>query len=214
MTEKYLNKYRINSTRLQKWDYGWNAPYFVTICTKHRENYFGHNIKGVMHLSEIGRIVEREWLKTIELRPDMNLQLGEFVVMPDHFHGIIIIGDNIFNSGSGMKYGKEDEMKRGAEYGTVRTGAMHCASNPNRSDEIPCDSPTPTLKNQFGPQSKNLASIIRGFKSAVTINARRIQHDFAWQPRFHDHIIRDMKAHKNIETYIIQNPIKWADNKL
>ena len=41
MTEKYKNKYRIPSARLQHWDYGWNATYFVTICTHNHEHYFG-----------------------------------------------------------------------------------------------------------------------------------------------------------------------------
>jgi len=56
----------------------------------------------------------------------------------------------------------------------------------------------PQQKNKFGPQSKNLASIIRGFKSAVTIHARKTIPHFAWQPRFHDHIIRDKKSLENI----------------
>jgi len=54
MDDKFQNKYRISSTRLQNWDYGWNAPYFVTICTKKREHYFGNIVDGEMQLSEIG----------------------------------------------------------------------------------------------------------------------------------------------------------------
>jgi REP element-mobilizing transposase RayT len=50
-----------------------------------------------MELNEFGQLIEIEWLKTIELRPDMNLEMGNFVVMPNHFHAIIIIGENEFN---------------------------------------------------------------------------------------------------------------------
>ena len=50
-----------------------------------------------MLLSGIGKIVDEEWLKTFEMRPDMNLMMGEYVVMPNHFHAIIGIGDNQFN---------------------------------------------------------------------------------------------------------------------
>lgn len=65
-------------------------------------------------------------------------------------------------------------------------------------------------KNKFGPQSKNLLSIIRGFKSAVTTSIRKTGHNaFAWQPRYYDHIIRDMADYKRIENYIINNPKKW-----
>lgn len=65
--------------------------------------------------------------------------------------------------------------------------------------------------NRFGPQSRNLASIIRGFKVGVTKNARKINPSFAWQPRYHDRIIRDQQAHERIENYIINNPKNWKE---
>ena len=55
MTDKYQNKYRIASARAPWWDYGRHAAYFVTICTKHMQHYFGHIHDGVMHLSKIGK---------------------------------------------------------------------------------------------------------------------------------------------------------------
>ena len=98
--DKYKNKYRIPSNRLQGYDYGSTGCYFVTICTKNREHYFGEIVNGEMQLSEIGKIAQSEWLKTIELRPDMNLLLDEFIVMPNHFHCIVCIGDNQYNTSS------------------------------------------------------------------------------------------------------------------
>ena len=68
-------------------------------------------------------------------------------------------------------------------------------------------------KNQFGPQSKNLSSIIRGFKIGVTKNARMIQPDFQWQPRFYDHIVRNEKAFHRISNYIVHNPKHWDRDK-
>ncbi|HAI74853.1 MAG TPA: hypothetical protein DCM08_01285, partial [Microscillaceae bacterium] len=68
-------------------------------------------------------------------------------------------------------------------------------------------------KNQFAPQSKNLASIIRGYKSAVTTYARKNQIEFGWQPRFHEHIIRSMADYHRISNYIINNPAKWHEDK-
>ena len=67
-------------------------------------------------------------------------------------------------------------------------------------------------KNQFGPQTKNLASIVRGFKTGVTINARQIDPDFAWQTNYHDHIIRNEKSFQKISDYIIDNPLKWDED--
>ena len=190
MGDKFKNKYRIASARAQWWDYGWEGAYFITICTHDRICWFGEVVNGAMQLSVIGRIVEMEWLKTFELRPDMNLIRGEYVVMPNHFHAIIGIGENIYNAGmdGGMGGGGRD--------------AMHRVSTP-----------APAPQNQFGPQSKNLASIIRGFKSAVTQQARLISPDYAWQPRFHDHIIRDEAEFQRISNYIIANPEKWDEDR-
>ena len=103
MSLLFNNKYRISSARLQTWNYGNAGMYFITVCTANREFYFGDiDIdQSQMKLSPIGKIAESEWARTIELRPDMNLELGEFVVMPNHFHGIIIIHGNQYNSGDG-----------------------------------------------------------------------------------------------------------------
>ena len=62
------------------------------------KRFFGEVIKGKMVLNKIGKIVQSEWLKTFEMRPDMNLKMGEYVVMPNHFHAIIGIGKNKYNT--------------------------------------------------------------------------------------------------------------------
>lgn len=89
MPDKFKNKYRIPSARLQNWDYGWNAAYFITICTQNRECDFGKIVDDQMILSEIGAIVQYYW----NLIPThfLFVELGEFVVMPNHVHGIIRI---------------------------------------------------------------------------------------------------------------------------
>lgn len=184
--EKYKNKYRIQSARLQTWHYGSAARYFITICTHHRIWFFGNIIDRQMHLSETGKIVYAEWLKTFELRQDMNLYMGEFVVMPNHFHAIIGIGENPYNN---------------------HGYAMHGVSTTIQTNE------TTKPANKFGPQSKNLASIIRGFKSAVTMSAREIYPGFQWQSRFHDHIIRNDDSFHRITNYIINNPSNWKEDK-
>ncbi len=199
--DKYKNKYRIPSARLQNWDYGSNAAYFITICTADREHYFGKIIKNKMQLFEIGRITKNEWLKTPEIRPDMNLLLDRFIVMPNHFHGIIIIGENEYNT----KRGTERDMECDMEC----RDAMHCVST-TTTDKTTTNNDT---KNEFGPQSKNLASIIRGFKSSVTTFAHKNNIKFGWQSRFHDHIIRNDTEYNRIRTYIINNPANWPQDK-
>ena len=61
----------------------------MTICTRNKEFIFGDVVDGVMHLNEFGQLVEREWLKTSEMRDDV--ELDEQIVMPNHIHGIIMI---------------------------------------------------------------------------------------------------------------------------
>lgn len=104
----------------------------------------------------------------------MNLSLDEFVVMPNHFHGIIFIGDNEYNSNF---------------HNDARRDAMHRVSTKDH------------VGNKFGPQLKNLASIIRGFKSPVTTQARIREDAFAWQARYHDHIIRYYASFIPIQHY-------------
>ncbi len=69
-------------------------------------------------------------------------------------------------------------------------------------------------QNQFDPQSKNLASVIRGFKSAVTMNAKKISPEFDWQKGYYEHIIRDEESYRAISEYIQHNPLEWQYDKL
>ena len=98
MTEKFNNRYRIPSARLESFDYGSAGMYFITICTKDRECFFGKIDNGVLVPTLLGEVVKSEWLKTPEIRGDMNIELGEFVVMPNHFHAVLIIGNNPYNT--------------------------------------------------------------------------------------------------------------------
>ena len=222
MAQLFNNKYRISSARLKNW----------------RENYFGEIINPDDHTipkikpTIIGEIAHSEWYKSIELRPDMNLELGEFVVMPNHIHGIIIIGANEINKPKGVDTIMENDRDaiggndrdaiggndRDAIGGNDRDAiggddrdAMHCVSIVPTTNNINTDDTK--YKNHFAPQSKNLSSIIRGYKSAVTTFAKKNNIEFEWQSRFHDHIIRSMDDYHRISKYILNNPSKWLNDK-
>jgi len=89
MTDLFLDKYRISSIRRKGHDYTSPGKYFITINTDAKINWFGLIVKGKMHLSPIGEIVKEEWLKSENLRD--NIKLDEWIIMPNHIHGIIII---------------------------------------------------------------------------------------------------------------------------
>ena len=222
--EKFQGKYRIPSARLQNWDYTSSGMYFVTICTKNREHYFGE-IKepeiekehSIMNLSEIGKIVETEWLKTSEMRPDMNLELDEYQVMPNHFHAILIIGKNQFNKKELIDESVENQAGRDA----MPRVSIVTDSGSNSESDLVFELETRMIlstnmihKNKFAPQSKNLASIMRGFKSAITMYALDKNIIFGWQPRYHDHIIRDFDEYQRIVKYIRDNPNNWENDTL
>ena len=87
--KKFKNQYRIPSARLQSWNYGQNGAYFVTICTKNRTSYFGDVVDGRMQLSQIGQLAERFCNEIPHHFP--YIDIGGYVVMPNHMHIIINI---------------------------------------------------------------------------------------------------------------------------
>ncbi len=216
MTDKFQNKYRIPSTRAAWWNYADNAGYFITICTKHRAHYFGEIKGAVLQPTEIGQIVESEWLKNPSIRPDMNLDIDAYALMPNHFHAIIWIGENQYNCDNPPK-----DAMHSVSTTTMPPQDWVCdmyaetrsiASLPAEPPEWWCDMRAPS-RNKFGPQYKNLASVLRGFKSAVTTFALKNNIEFGWQERFHDHIIRDDGSYQRIKNYIINNSTNWETDQ-
>ena len=87
--EKYKGKYRIQSMRLKEYDYAQCGGYFITICAKNREHYFGKIQNGKMITNELGKNVEFFWRQIEELHDF--IILDEFIIMPNHIHGILFI---------------------------------------------------------------------------------------------------------------------------
>jgi REP element-mobilizing transposase RayT len=89
MTDKFQNKYRIPSARWQNWDYRWAGAYFITICMKDHALLLGNIANKQMHLSQAGVLADVFWH---EITKHVNhVELGPFVVMPNHVHGILIL---------------------------------------------------------------------------------------------------------------------------
>lgn len=80
------------SIRLREYDYSQPGAYYVTITTLRMRELFGEISAGVVRLSPLGRIVEREWLRL----PNrfIGLELDEYVIMPNHIHGILVLIGN------------------------------------------------------------------------------------------------------------------------
>ncbi len=177
--------------RLNHWDYRWDAAYFITICTKDRVNFFGKVLQNSMRLSKIGFFAHKYWYELPFHFPFV--KLGEFIVMPDHIHGIIIISNSFNAMVSDKNY-----------FQTINPyfEQVEIANNLNI--------PNPQSLDENSPKPGSLSAIIRSYKSAVTRMARTQQIEFGWQTRFYDHIIRNHTAYNRISNYIKNNPLNWS----
>lgn len=201
MSDRFQDKYRIPSARLQNWDYSWNAAYFVTICTQKQLLYFGEILDLKMHLSEIGQIAEKYW-KEIPLHFPF-VELGDFIAMPNHVHGIIFINKPDNNETHPVETpdtGVFDRMGTPIMFETPRSGVSTGA--------------TPRTAAASKKWNRGtLGVIINQYKRICTIKAQKIYAGFAWQPRFYDHIIRDDQSFQRISEYIQNNPLNWHTDK-
>jgi REP element-mobilizing transposase RayT len=214
-SDKFRNKYRIPSARAQWWDYRNGASYFITICTAHKENYFGKIINGQMALSRIGIIADMLWH---EIKNHFHsVELGEFVVMPNHIHGIMIINNTENNSV--VDVGILPDVETLPDVGILPdVETLHATSLQQQPSPSPSPSPQSSpSQNEFmqsiSPKSKSIATVLRSYKSAVTNHVHRLGYDFAWQPRFYDRIIRNDDEYRRIACYIINNPVNWKKDK-
>ena len=208
MADKYLNKYRIPSARLKNWDYRNDGAYFITICTKNRTHFFGNIENGKMQLSEMGKLAHQFWQEIPKHFPFV--QLDAFIIMPNHTHGILMINeidmDGIID-GDGISDADGISDGDGIIDGD---GVQTLQCNVSIGGGI--GKPQHPM-GKISPKSGSISTIIRSYKSATTKMARKINANFEWQTRFHDHIIRNDQSFNNIHNYINNNPQKWEDDK-
>ena len=192
--DRYQNKYRIPSARLLNWDYGADGAYFITICTRNREHYFGEIENGQMQLNEMGLLAKKYWLEIPKHFP--SVELGNFIIMPNHIHGILIL--HATNTLETLQSGNENNLE-----------TLQCNVSTLSSTNIGANAQMAKIT----PRAGSVSTIIRSYKSVVAKNAHYIHADFNWQTRFHDHIIRDARAFETIQNYIANNPSNWEKDK-
>jgi len=172
------------SIRLKDYDYSQSGMYFVTICAQNRQCLFGQITNDKIILNEYGQIVQMVWNELSQHYS--NVQLGEFIVMPNHAHGIIIITyDNVVNN----------------VVAPVGAGFKPAPTKPD---------------NTTMPAKHGLPEIVRALKtfSARKINElRNSQGEKLWQRNYWEHIIRNEKSYQYIANYIVNNPANWEKDK-
>jgi REP element-mobilizing transposase RayT len=189
------NIHHRRSIRLKVYDYTQQGAYFVTICTHQRNCLFGEIVDGEIKLNTNGEIARDSWLSIP--RHFKNVELDEFVIMPNHLHGIIIIessevaGEALAN----QDFSKQQNLSGQCFAPTVHTGE--------------------TVKiNGTKPQS--LAAITQNYKSVSTRQINRMNKakgNVIWQRNYYEHIIRNEEALNNIREYIVNNSINWVKDQ-
>lgn len=102
------------SIRLQEYDYAQPGAYYVTVVAWHRECLFGEVVNGEMVLSKFGLVAKQQWEKLTRRFP--NIELGAFVIMPNHMHGIIVITDGRGTAGNRDDHGGESSCRAPTSY--------------------------------------------------------------------------------------------------
>lgn len=226
------NIHHRKSIRLKGYDYSQAGLYFITICVQNRQCLFGDVVNEKMILNDAGKMVENEWLKLHERFT--NTELHEFVVMPNHFHGIIEIVGVTLVVGPETRYNQNEIEKNGDE--TIEENqqlgkpqAFNQLGQPQGFGQLG----QPQAFDQLGqPQGiaptsqtkkqKTVGDMVGAFQSIATVEYIRGVKNLGWksfngklwQRNYWEHIIRDEKSYHRIAEYINNNPKNWKKDKL
>ncbi len=210
MAEKFRNKYRVPSARLQNWNYGSNGAYFITICTKEMQHFFGKVVDKKMILNSVGVLAEEYWIEIVKQFP--YVELGNFQIMPNHMHGILIIDKSAIFAAAVETRFIASNLDNDIENDRIE-------NNPDRGEtrliaSVPEKDGIGGFAGENNPMlAENISRIIRWYKGRCTFEMRKINPNFGWHSRFHDHIIRNSESFERIQNYIEENPARWEEDK-
>jgi putative transposase len=184
------------SIRLNGYDYSKSNWYFITICCSNKKLYFKKETK-------LKQIVTEEWLNIP--KKFTNIELDQYMIMPNHIHGIIFL-----NVGAQFIVPNES--------GFDKSGFDKSGFDKSGFDKSGFDKSNPYYSIVNNPMMLNkttLGKIIRYFKAKTTYQIRNvtIYKNFKWQRNYFERIIRDENELNKIRQYIIENPLKWEDDK-
>jgi len=174
-------KYRRRALRLRDYDYKQVGAYFVTLCTQERACLFGVIQDGKIWLNDAGRTIEKWWFELNRKFP--MVETDEFVIMPNHFHGVAIITD--------VPVGADLRVGPVPEGGHLTQQGAHAGA------------PLQTVIQWFKTMTTN--EYIHGVKTASWPSfSKRL-----WQRNYFEHVIRDDQSLNRIRQYILDNPARW-----
>ena len=198
-------KHHRRSIRLSGYDYSQPGAYFVTIVAQGRQCLFGDVVDDEMRLNDAGQMVERWWLGLRSKYP--HVIPDACVVMPNHFHGIVILTD-----------GPRDDVQEGAHIGApLQPPATHVG--PGAHVGAPLQSPA-TRGGANARARASVPDIVQWFKTMTTNEYIRGVKRLGWtrftgklwQRNYYEHVIRDKDSLNNISHYIAHNAALWDDD--
>ena len=215
-----FEKHHRRSIRLKGFDYSQEGAYFVTVCAWNRECLFGEIKNGETMLNEFGEIAMKYWDAIPCHFP--YVATDEFVIMPNHIHGIVI---NV-----GAQFIAPFRKTTAEKQGVMKKGVINQA--PTKNNDLNPDvinegviNIAPTENNGNNPDVVNqgvinhaptVGKIVRTFKARCTHAINQIRNSPGipvWQRNYYEHIIRDENELNRIRGYIINNPLQWTDDE-
>ncbi len=173
-------KFHRKSIRLDGYDYSSTGAYFVTLVAFQRQCLFGEIVDDQMILSSIGKIVHEEWFSSLNIRKEIRLASEDFVVMPNHIHGVVQIVEGEIVGAHGMRPSHENQGGR----------------------RPPLQRPPRSLSSFIAGFKSSVTK--RAMARDDTISGS------IWQRNYYEHIIRDEREWNRIRAYIQTNPINWT----
>ncbi|MBX7154078.1 MAG: transposase [Candidatus Kapaibacterium sp.] len=171
------------SIRLKHYDYSQPGGYFITVCTHERNCLFGEVINGLMVNNTFGNYVQRAIEQTSTIRP--NVYVDCFVVMPNHFHALVMMLDSDTYSSSTTT----DDIT------TIEEHTLNRFTSPSRT---------------IGSIVRGIKS-----SATAQINTdRNTPKEPVWQRNYYEHVLRSEHDLHNVRTYILNNPRQWHLDEL
>ena len=199
--------HRRRSLRLKGYDYTHVGAYFVTIVTQGRLCLFGEIVGKKMRLNEAGEMVCRFWEALPQRFP--TIEIGMFVVMPNHLHGIVVIK----NRATTRVAPTNQNPDRGVENAPTVPNRATTRVAPTEIMEGGVDAP---ITDRFA-----LGDVIGAYKSLTTVEyTRGVKqmkwspfHKRLWQRNYYEHVVRHDESLRQLQQYILDNPDQWAFDK-
>ncbi|BDS10232.1 transposase [Aureispira anguillae] len=228
-------KHNRKSIRLKGYDYTQKGKYFITICCQDRAHLWGEIIEGKLYLNDAGKMIER-WYQCLNTKFE-DIECGPYIVMPNHFHAIIINkGQTVTVHSCPTESPKQSQNRTIEKADKTKNNQIKKNQERKNQSEVggnqsvsPYEHPKNKQKRTAPPKKINqrnrptaLPKVIQWFKTMTTNEYIRGVKQLGWskfrkrvwQRNYWEHIIRTEQSYKKIEEYIHNNPQNWQKDRL